>query len=119
MVHAIAANVPCVSLDPVNVATQIHYGTVPLDALYPVIRATGVRGPPPDLYRSCLKPACIEGTHPTGKAVRRRDLDVAPTIRSEQRSPRLEIHRRCAATIVTLKHHNLRIAPKNRYPEEP
>jgi hypothetical protein len=49
MIRAIAANIPV--------------------ALYPVIRATGVRGPPPDLYRGCLKPACIEGTPPTGKGV--------------------------------------------------
>ena len=41
---------------------------------------------PPDLYRSCLKPAYIEGTPPTGKVVRRRDLDVAPAIRSEPQS---------------------------------
>jgi hypothetical protein len=89
MIRAIAANIPV--------------------ALYPVIRATGVRGPPPDLYRSCLKPACIEGTHPTGKGVRRRDLDVAPAIRSEQRSPRLEIQQRRAANIVALKHYRLRL----------
>src|SRR5260370_3627618 len=86
----------------------------PVVALYPVFRATGVRGPPPDLSRSCLKPACIEGTRPTGKAVRRRDLDVAPAIRSQQRSPRLEIHRRCAANIVALKHYRLRLGPKDR-----
>src|SRR5882762_7782086 len=84
---------------------------IPIAPRYPVIRATAVRGPPPDLYRSCLEPACIEGTHPTGKGVRRRDLDVAPAIRSEQRSPRLEIHRRCAAKIVALKHYRLRLGP--------
>jgi hypothetical protein len=87
MIRAIAANIPI--------------------ALYPVIRATGVRGPPPDLYRSCLKPAYIEGTPPTGKGARRRDLDVAPAIRSEQSSPRLEIQQRRAANIVALKHYRL------------
>jgi len=82
---------------------------IPVAPLYPVIRATAVRWPPPDLYRSCLKPACIEGTHPTGKGGRRRDLDVAPATRSEQSSPRLEIQKGRPADIVALRHYCLHL----------
>jgi hypothetical protein len=46
---------------------------------------------------------------PTAKGVRRRDLNVAPAIRSEQRSPRLEIQQRRTANIVALKQYRLRL----------
>src|SRR6266850_770622 len=78
-------------LEDYEIMIRAIAANIPVAPLYPVIRATGVPGPPPDLYRSCLKPACIEGTYPTGKGVRRRDLDVAPAIRSEQSPPSHEI----------------------------
>jgi hypothetical protein len=67
-------------LEEYEIMIGVIAANIPIAPLCPVIRAIVVRGPPPDLYRSSLKPACIERTYPSGKGVRRRDLDLAPAI---------------------------------------
>ena len=92
-------------LEDYEIMIRAIAANIPVAPLYLLIRATGVCGPPPDLCRSCLKPACIEGTYLTGKGIWRRDFDVAFGIRSKQCSPRLEIQQGRAANIIALKHY--------------
>src|SRR5262249_60154846 len=88
MVHAIAANFPVSSLEPVRVAAEIL-----------------VNVPPPDLHRDRWDPIRAQRAHPSCEALGLGDFHLAAALRAEQIAPRLETQSRRAEIISALMHH--------------